>query len=59
LPIAFSVTASFGAGLYWRASRLIDGMAMPTRISTGTSVQITSMKVLCVVLDGTGFALAR
>ena len=29
---------------------------MPTRISTGTSVQTTSISELCVVLDGTGLA---
>ena len=31
---------------------------MPTRISTGISVQATSISVLCVVLEGTGLALA-
>src|SRR3954447_16809612 len=31
---------------------------MPTRISTGTMVQATSMRVLWVVLDGIGLALA-
>ena len=41
-----------------RRSR-IDGMAMPTRISTGTRVQTTSISVLCELRDGTGFALRR
>ena len=31
---------------------------MPTRISTGISVQATSISVLWVVLEGTGLALA-
>src|SRR5882757_5381322 len=31
---------------------------MPTRIKTGISVQATSIRVLCVVLEGTGLALA-
>lgn len=31
---------------------------MPTRISTGTNVQTTSISVLWVVRDGTGLALA-
>jgi hypothetical protein len=33
-------------------------MAIPTRINTGRIVQATSISVLCVVLDGTGLALA-
>ena len=37
---------------------LNDGTAMTTRIMTGTSVQATSRKVLCVVRDGVGLALA-
>ena len=36
-----------------------DGTAITTRISTGTAVQITSMTVLCEVLDGTGLAARR
>ena len=39
-----------------RNSRRNDGTAMPTRISTGTSVQATSISVLWVVRDGTGLA---
>src|SRR4030081_2694877 len=39
-------------------SRRNDGTAMPTRISTGISVQATSIRVLWVVLEGTGWALA-
>src|ERR1700716_2183152 len=35
-----------------------DGTAMPTRISTGIRVQATSIRVLWVVLEGTGLALA-
>ena len=39
-------------------SRRNDGTAMATRISTGISVQATSISVLWVVLEGTGLALA-
>ena len=35
-----------------------DGTAMATRISTGISVQATSIRVLWVVLEGIGLALA-
>ncbi len=31
---------------------------MPTRMRIGTTVQITSISVLCEVFDGTGLALA-
>src|SRR3954447_17390271 len=41
-----------------RNSRRNDGTAIPTRINTGISVQATSIRVLWVVLDGTGLALA-
>src|SRR3954447_19767383 len=41
-----------------RNKRRNDGTAMPTRISTGISVHATSIRVLWVVLDGTGLALA-
>jgi hypothetical protein len=34
-------------------------MAMPTRISTGSTVHSTSMVVLCAVLDGTGWRDSR
>ena len=35
---------------------LNDGTAIATRMITGTSVQITSSSVLCVVRDGVGLA---
>src|ERR1700682_2629938 len=35
-----------------------DGTAMTTRISTGSSVHATSIRVLWVVLEGVGLALA-
>src|SRR3982074_1828704 len=35
-----------------------DGTAIATRISTGISVHATSIRVLWVVLEGTGLALA-
>ena len=41
----------------WNSSRN-DGTAMPTRISTGISVQATSIRVLWVVREGTGLARA-
>jgi len=59
LPIAFSVTAPAGAGLNCAWSRPIDGSAISTRIATGSSVQITSIVVLWLVLEGIGFACAR
>ncbi len=39
-------------------SKRNEGTAIATRISTGTMVQITSINVLWVVLEGTGLALA-
>ena len=42
----------------WKYSKRNDGMAIAIRIRIGTTVQTTSMKVLCVVLDGFGFDLA-
>ena len=41
----------------WNSSRN-DGTAMATRISTGIRVQATSIRVLWVVLEGIGLALA-
>src|SRR5216683_6693999 len=41
-----------------RNNRRNDGTAIETRISTGISVQATSIRVLWVVLDGTGLVLA-
>src|SRR6187402_2782488 len=41
-----------------RNSSLNEGIAMATRISTGISVQATSINVLWVVLEGIGLALA-
>src|SRR3954466_11101273 len=41
-----------------RNSSRNDGTAIATRISTGTRVQATSIRVLWVVLEGTGLALA-
>src|SRR3981081_3340035 len=51
------VRSAFGISSSWN-SRRNDGTAMPTRISTGMMVQATSISVLCVVLEGTGLALA-
>src|SRR5260221_7098371 len=51
------VRSAFGISSSWNNSRN-DGTAMPTRISTGISVQATSIRVLCVVLEGTGLDLA-
>ena len=42
----------------WRAGS-IDGTAMTTRISTGTTVQMISISVLWLVFDGTGLARRR
>src|SRR3982074_3210349 len=39
-------------------SSLNDGIAMQKRITTGISVQATSIRVLWVVLEGTGLDLA-
>src|SRR5579883_1283430 len=41
-----------------RNNSLNDGIAIVTRISTGMSVQATSMRVLWVVREGTGLVLA-
>src|SRR4051812_12345844 len=51
------VTSGFGMSSSWNKSRN-DGTAITTRISTGISVQATSISVLWVVLEGTGLALA-
>src|ERR1700704_4746593 len=51
------VRSAFGMSSCWN-SRRNDGTAMATRISTGMMVQATSISVLCVVLEGTGLALA-
>src|SRR6266404_9970572 len=51
------VRSAFGISSSWN-SRRNDGTAMPTKISTGISVQATSIRVLCVVLEGTGLDLA-
>src|SRR5207342_72868 len=44
---------AFGA-LSWKKSKRNDGTAIVTRMRTGTTVQITSIVVLCVVREGTG-----
>ena len=44
--------------LSWRNSSLNEGTAITTRITTGTTVQSTSSRVLCVVRDGIGLARA-
>src|ERR1700674_3354152 len=51
------VKAAFGMATSRNNSRN-DGTAMATRISTGIRVQATSIRVLWVVLEGTGLALA-
>ncbi len=55
--MALIVSALAGAGLNCLASKLIEGTAIATRISTGINVQTTSMVVLWLVFDGTGLAL--
>ena len=39
-------------------SSFIEGMAMTNRIRTGMIVQAISRGVLCVVREGTGFAVS-
>jgi len=56
--VTLTVTSACG-GLYWWRSSRIEGIAIPTRISTGTSVQITSISVLCELRDGVGLAPRR
>src|SRR4051794_36688167 len=51
------VRSAVGTSSCW-ISRRNDGTAMPTRISTGMMVQATSIRVLWVVRDGIGLALA-
>jgi hypothetical protein len=47
------VSASAGGLRYWRASRVMEGIAIATRISTGMPVHSTSISVLWLVFDGT------
>ena len=42
----------------WRVSRRNEGIAITTRISTGTMVQATSSSALWVVFEGTGLAFS-
>ena len=58
MPVTLTVTSALG-GEYWLASSWIDGIAIATRISTGTRVQITSSVVLWVLREGVDFALRR
>src|SRR4051812_48034450 len=51
------VRSAFGMSSSSNSSRN-DGTAMPTRISTGMMVQATSINVLWVVREGTGFLAA-
>src|ERR1700681_2580187 len=51
------VRSALGTSSSWNNSRN-DGTAMATRISTGIRVQATSIRVLWVVLEGTGLDLA-
>src|SRR4051794_23233097 len=51
------VRSALGTSSCWNNSRN-DGTAMPTRISTGIRVHATSIRVLWVVLEGIGLALA-
>src|SRR5215208_802468 len=46
------------APVVWTRTTLLTGTTIATRISTGISVQATSISVLWVVLEGTGLALA-
>ena len=41
------------------AQQLIEGIAIADQDDTGTSVQMTSISVLCELRDGTGLALRR
>ena len=52
--MALMVIASLGGDLYCALNRPIEGTAMPSRISAGTTVQITSISVLWLVFEGTG-----
>src|SRR5438309_769520 len=51
------VTSAFGTSSSRKRS-LNDGIAIATRINTGISVHATSIRVLWVVFEGTGLALA-
>ncbi len=42
----------------WSNRSLKDGIAIISRMSTGTTHQTTSISVLCVVFDGVGLAPA-
>jgi hypothetical protein len=53
LPITLIVRSALG-GEYWCAISLIDGTAIATSTSTGSSVQTISMTVLWWVRDGVG-----
>src|SRR3546814_8297973 len=50
--IAFSVIALSGAGLYCAWSSPIEGIAISTRMMTGTNVPMISMTVWCAVTAG-------
>ena len=54
-PVVFTTTSCGGMMSCSRRTRN-EGIAMATRISTGTIVQATSRTVLCVVCAGTGLA---
>src|SRR5262249_44841090 len=53
LPVALMVRSGVGTSSWVNNSRN-DGIAIATRIITGTMVHITSSSVLCVVRDGVG-----
>ena len=58
MPITLTVTSA-GGGLYCLLIRRIEGIAIATRISTGTTVQMTSITVLWLVREGIGLAPRR
>ena len=51
------VRSGFGTSSSWNKSRN-DGIAITTRMTTGTTVQMISISVLWVVRDGVGLARA-
>src|ERR1700738_2565099 len=52
------MVTSAGGVLSWKNRMRKDGTAIATRMTTGITVQATSISVLCVVFDGVGLALA-
>ena len=55
--MALMVMSALGSSIWYFSSRK-DGIAMPTRMSTGMIVQAISSPVWCVVRDGVGLAFS-